>query len=260
MIRVIFNQKGGVGKSSIAANLAAISAAEGHSTLLIDLDYQCNSSQYLLGAEQPHEENTIADFFSKSLKMGGKRSTEHYITETSFPNLHVIASHPELAEIQSRLEAKHKIYKFRDLITKLTDSYDRIYIDTPPAFNFYTLSALIAADTVFIPFDCDDFSRQALYTLLENLEETRDDHNENLDLGGIIVNQFLPRANHPQRIVNELRAEKLPLFNTLLGSSVKMHESHEISTPLIYMAPNHKLTLQFVELHQEIEKKRRKKR
>jgi cellulose biosynthesis protein BcsQ len=77
--------------------------------------------------------------------------------------------------------------------------YDRIYIDTPPALNFYTRSALIAAQGCLIPFDCDDFSRRALYTLLENVQEIQSDHNADLKVEGIVVNQFQPRANLPQR-------------------------------------------------------------
>ncbi|MFM9470049.1 ParA family protein, partial [Streptomyces scabiei] len=76
------------------------------------------------------------------------------------------------------LESKHKIYKLAAALKELSNSYDAIYIDTPPAFNFYTLSALIAAERCLIPFDCDAFSRRALYTLLENVGETQSDHNE----------------------------------------------------------------------------------
>jgi chromosome partitioning protein len=259
MIRVVFNQKGGVGKSSIATNLAAISANEGNKTLLIDLDAQCNSSQYLLGDELPEDEGTIAQYFANSLRASFKVDISDYIYDTELANLHIIPASPELGELQSRLESRHKIFKFRDLINILNEKYDRIYIDTPPAYNFYTLSALIAADSVLIPFDCDDFSRKALYTLMDNIEEVKEDHNENLKLAGIVVNQFQPRANQPNRVVNELRAEKLPLLDTYIGTSIKMRESHEAQLPLIYFAPSHKLTKQFVELHQEIEKKSKTK-
>ena len=84
------------------------------------------------------------------------------------------------------------------------EGYDSVFFDTPPAFNFYTLSALIAADRCVIPFDCDDFSRRALYSLLENVEETRGDHNPDLEVEGIVINQFMSRANLPQRLVGEL--------------------------------------------------------
>lgn len=254
MIRVVFNQKGGVGKSSITSNLAAISANSGIKTLLIDLDPQCNSSQYILGEHKPDFEQTIACYFENCLKGSFRRNEAlSYATESIFDNLDIIASHADLSDLQSKLESRHKIYKFRDLLLELGETYDRIYIDTAPAFNFFTLSALIGADSVLIPFDCDEFSRNALYNLIENLNETKEDHNSYLSIGGIIINQFQARANQANRIVEQLIDEDLPVLEAKLGSSVVMRESHEASKPLIYFAPKHKLTLQYIELFKLLE-------
>ena len=109
------------------------------------------------------------------------------ITETRYSNLHLVTASPDLSDLQSKLESKFKINKLRKLLVELGEDYERIYIDTPPALNFYTVSALIAADRVLIPFDCDDFSRQALYILLENVQEIRADHNPELQVKGIVV-------------------------------------------------------------------------
>jgi len=254
MRRVIFNQKGGVGKSSITVNLAAISAARGRDTLVVDLDPQGNASQYLLGDVYEETETDLATFFNDALSIRLlARDPLSYITPTEFEGLHVLASSPELAELQAKLEAKHKIYKLKELLEKFGSQFDAVYIDTPPAFNFYTLSALIAADSCLIPFDCDDFSRRALYTLLENVEETRGDHNPDLEVEGIVINQFLSRANLPARLVDELVDEGLPVLGTKLSSSVKMRESHEQCMPLIHLAPRHKLTEEYVALFEELE-------
>jgi chromosome partitioning protein len=254
MRRVIFNQKGGVGKSSITANLAAISAARGRDTLVVDLDPQGNASQYLLGDAWESADSDVAAFFTDALSIRIlPRDPLQYLTPTDYEGLHVLASSPELAELQAKLEARHKIYKLRELLLKLAGQFDAIYVDTPPAFNFYTLSALIAAEGCLIPFDCDDFSRRALYSLLDNVEETRADHNPDLRVEGIIINQFLSRANLPQRLVDELVEEGLPVLETKLSSSVKMRESHEQCVPLVHLAPRHKLTEEFLALFDELE-------
>ncbi len=251
--RVVFNQKGGVGKSSIAVNLAAISAARGKRTLVIDLDPQCNSSHYLLGEGYQDVKPDIKDFFEQTLTFQMKpNGPEHYVHATPYENLSVIPSNSDLGDLQSKLESKHKIYKLKDALEQLSDDYDAVYIDTPPAFNFYTLSALVASERCLIPFDCDEFARQALYSLLANVHETKEDHNDALVVEGIVVNQYQPRASLPKRIVDELLDDDLPVLNAKISASVKMKESHDETRPLIHMSPKHKLTLQFIELFEEL--------
>ncbi|EWC43217.1 ParA family protein [Stutzerimonas stutzeri] len=254
MRRVVFNQKGGVGKSSIACNLAAVSASQGYRTLVVDLDAQANSTHYLTGLTGDDVPTGIADFFKQILAGGtaGKKARPP-ILETAFDNLHLISATAELADLQPKLEAKHKINKLRKLLEVLAEDYDRIYLDTPPALNFYTVSALIAADRCLIPFDCDSFSRQALYGLLGEIEELKEDHNETLEVEGIVVNQFQPRAALPQQMIDELLSEGLPVLPVNLMSSVKMRESHQACMPLVYLDPRHKLSQQFVELHDLLE-------
>ena len=254
MRRVVFNQKGGVGKSTITCNLAAISAQQGKRTLVVDLDPQGNSTQYLLGAAGENLEATLADFFDQTLNFKlNPRATAEFVVATPFEHLHVMPSHPLLEELQSKLESRYKIYKLRDALNELAADFDCVFIDTPPALNFYTRSALIAASGCLIPFDCDEFSRKALYTLMDNVAEIRADHNPDLAVEGIVVNQFQPRANLPQRVVQELIDDGLPVLQPYLPSSVKIRESHEQSLPMIYLDPNHKLTQALVELHGALE-------
>ncbi len=253
MQHVVFNQKGGVGKSTITCNLAAISAWQGLRTLVIDLDSQGNSTRYLLGDEKTDDMPNVAEFFEQSLKFTVRdRGAKEYIVNTRWEGLDLMPSSPLLDELHSKLESRHKIYKLRAALLTLAEDYDQIYIDTPPALNFYTRCALIAAQGCLIPFDCDDFSRRALYTLLENVEEIKSDHNADLVVEGIIVNQFQPRANLPQRLVQELIDEGLPVLQPYLSSSVKIRESHEQSLPMIFMDPSHKLTHEFIALHDSL--------
>ena len=256
MRRVVFNQKGGVGKSTITCNLAAIAAAAGRRTLLIDLDPQGNSTRYLLGAtaDAEHAEAPgAAGFFETTLKFSLRApATSDFIVATPWPNLQLMPGGPLLDELHGKLESRYKIYKLRDALVELEDSYDEVWIDTPPALNFYTRSALIAAQGCLIPFDCDDFSRRALYGLLETVKEMQADHNEALRVEGIVVNQFQPRASLPQRTVQELRDEGLPVLDPCLSASVKVKESHELARPLIHLDAKHKLTLEFLALYENL--------
>ncbi|UTY56520.1 ParA family protein [Massilia sp. erpn] len=254
MKRVIFNQKGGVGKSTIAVNLAAIAAHQGKRTLLIDIDPQCNSSRYVLGAATADVAPTLGAYFEQMLSFSMfAKEASHYVHATPFENLSIMVAHPELGDLQSKLESRHKIYKLRDTLKELSQQYDEIFVDTPPAYNFFTQSALIAADTCLIPFDCDDFSRQALYTLVNNVKEIKADHNANLTIEGIVVNQFQPRALLPQRLVDELKEEGLPVLENKLSSSIRIRESHERNLPMIHLDRSHKLSQEFLALYGELQ-------
>lgn len=250
MRHVVFNQKGGVGKSTITCNLAAISAHQGLRTLVVDLDPQGNSTHYLLGRDPDEGMPTVADFFDQTLKFSARPKTPaDFVVSTPWEGLDLMLSSPQLEELQAKLESRHKIYKLREALEELGESYDRIYIDTPPALNFYTRSALIAAQGCLIPFDCDDFSRRALYSLMENVQEIQADHNEQLFIDGIVVNQFQPRANLPQQLVQALIDEGLPVLQPYLGASVKIRESHQQARPMIHLDARHKLTQDFLSLH-----------
>jgi chromosome partitioning protein len=252
MIRVLFNKKGGVGKSSLAVNLAAISANKGYRTLIIDLDTQCNSTAYL-NAESIDPADNIADLFEQTITFHIRRKPAiEYCQATQIENLSIIAGSQRLAELESELHSRHKIYKLKEALASLSEDYDHIYIDTAPALNFFSLSALIAADRCLIPIDCDDFARQGLYSLQQKIDEIREDHNADLAIEGIIANQFMANAKLPQQIINELIDEGYPVLAQYISQSVKMRESHQAKRPLIDFAPKHKLTLSLVKLFEEL--------
>jgi len=253
MIRVLFNKKGGVGKSSLAVNLAAISASKGYRTLLIDLDTQCNSTAYLNVTELPKD--SIAELFEQHITFHlHRRPASDFCHATQVENLDIIAGSERLMELESELDSRHKIYKLREALDSLKDTYQHIFIDTAPALNFYSMSALIAAQRCLIPIDCDDFARQGLYSLQQKIAEIKEDHNADLEIEGIIANQYMTNANLPKQIVNELIAEGFPVLSEYIGQSVKMRESHQEKKPLILMAPKHKLTLSLIGIFELLDK------
>ncbi|HKY92904.1 MAG TPA: ParA family protein, partial [Nevskiaceae bacterium] len=221
-------------------------------TLVVDLDTQGNATQYLIGSSKSTPERNIGDFFESTLSFSlQSQPLSAYAARTPFENLDVIASSPRLEELAVKLEAKQKIYKLRDALRKLK-GYDAVFVDTPPALNFYSRSALIAADRVLIPFDCDEFARQALYTLLDNVAELRADHNEDLVVEGIVVNQFQPRARLPARVVEELKKEGQPVLDQTLSPSVRVKESHERHQPLVYFDAGHRVTQEYLALYEAL--------
>ncbi len=252
MKRVIFNKKGGVGKTSITCNLAAVGAQAGRKTLVIDLDSQCNASDYLLGGLGV--DSTVADYLDQTTGFfNAGNGANEFVYQTAFENLFIMPSSQRLPEIEHKLESRYKIFKIRDALNELAEYYDDIYIDTPPALNFFTKSALIGTDTVLIPFDCDAFSKQSVEQVSAAIFDICEDHNPQLTIEGVIVNQFQPRAKLPTQIVEELKTAGFPVLPVMLNSSVKMRESHQLSKPLIFMAPKHNLTQQFESLYQHLQ-------
>ena len=223
MRRAVFTQKGGVGKSSVAVNLAAASAKAGLKTLLVDLDVQGISTHYIVG-EPTEALSDVEEFFQKQLSLYSRESVTSLIHQSVYNNLSVMPSGRGLLELEHKLESRYKMYKLKECLDELMQDFDRIYLDTPPALNFFSRSAMIAADRVVVPFDCDTFSKQALYQLTETIEE--------------------------------IKADSLPVSKRTLSPSVIMRESHEKAKPLVYLKPKHRLSLEFEALFQELESKR----
>ena len=251
MKRSIFNQKGGVGKTSITCNLAAAFAKAGRRVLVVDLDSQANTSPYLLGAELDQITHTVADFFESTLsfKLFGD-SMQNAVRKTAFDNLWVVPAERGLAELQPKLESRYKIFKLRDAINGLVASmeFDEILFDTPPALNFYSMSALMASDSVLIPFDCDAFSAEALLQVMEVIAEVASDHQPDLHAEGVIINHYQAQAKLPDEAIARLRQRGFPILKPYLSSSIVMRESHGVHMPLVYFKPKHKLASEYTEL------------
>jgi chromosome partitioning protein len=201
----------------------------------------------------------LLDLFEEGLSFHlFKTDPRLFVHASPFPGLDLIPSHPSVDGILAKLEARHKIFRVREVVDAL--GYGTVFFDTPPAYNVLTLSALVAADRVLIPFDCDDFARRAIAPLLERIEEVRADHNPRLRVGGIVVNQFQGRANFPQQAVDELAAEGLPLLEPYISSSVRIRESHHAAKPMVFFESSHKVTGEFQGLYDGLRAPRKQRK
>ncbi|MFW7380395.1 MAG: ParA family protein [Oligoflexus sp.] len=255
MKRTVFNQKGGVGKTSVTCNLAAAMASLGKKVLVVDLDAQANTSKYLLGDKLQAVKSSVADFFASTLSFRlFQDSLQETIYPTPYDGLYVIPASAELKELQPKLEGRYKIFKLSEAIDAAVErlGFDEVLYDTPPALNFYSMSSLMASDRVLIPFDCDAFSADAIAQVMEAVAEVAADHRPNLSVEGIIINHFQSQARLPLQTIEALREKGLRILEPYLSSSVVMKESHSAAIPLPFFRPTHKLTKDFIGLAQSL--------
>jgi len=235
-LRVVFNQKGGVGKTTLAVNLATCAALAGKRTLLVDSDPTGDSTLHLLGRNR--EVKTLADFYGSCLGMSlFRQSLGDYVTATRVPNLHLVAGGRALDDLRTKLENKHKINKLRDGLRDLP--YDHVYFDTPPALDFFSLSCLIAARELIMPIDCDAFSVRAAQEVRKAVEEVRQDHNPQLAIAGVVVNHFQRGTRHGASVVAELQRLGFRVIEPYIPASVKVRESHSATKPLVLTHADH---------------------
>lgn len=251
MKRAIFNQKGGVGKTSITCNLAAAFAKAGAKVLVVDLDAQANTTQYLLGSAAADVTRTVADFFESTLTFKlFKETLREALYKTAFDGLWVIPAERSLSELQPKLEGRYKVFKLDEAVSELAKElgFTHVFFDTPPALNFYSMSALIASERVLIPFDCDAFSADALHQVMQVIGEVASDHRPELKAEGIVINHFQAQAKLPQDAIEALLTRGYQVLQPYLSTSIVMRESHAAHVPLVHFKPRHKLAEEYAGL------------
>ena len=228
---VFANQKGGVGKTTTASNLGAYLAEAGHSVLLVDFDPQGNLSS---SVGVPTDETGVYEVINDECR------PEEAVYDTGVANLSIIPSSINLtgSNIELVQEQKREFF-LQSALDPLRDSYEYVFIDSPPSLGILTLNGLVAANDVIIPLQCEYFALEGLTQLLQSIKRVQGSYNAHLNILGILFTMYDSRTRIAQDVVQEVVGYfGKRVFRTIIPRNVRLSEAPSHGTPISRYDPD----------------------
>lgn len=232
----IFNQKGGVGKTTTNINLAACLAMKGKKVLILDIDPQGNTTSGMGISKRELERTTY------EVLINDKMPPEDAILHTGIQNLSIIPASVDLAgaEIELvQLEGREK--RLKKALEKIKSKYDYIFIDCPPSLGLLTINSLTAVDSVLIPIQCEFYALEGVSQLMSTIELVRKNFNRKLEIQGVILSMFDGRTNLSIQVVEEVKKYfKEKVYTTVIPRNVRLAEAPSYGMPITLYDPRSK--------------------
>ncbi len=252
-IIAIANQKGGVGKTTTTVNLAASLGVLEKKVLLIDADPQANASSSL-------------GVIVEEVEMGSYQLLEHTVSAkeavvpTNSPNVDIIPAHIDLVAIEIELvDVNQREYKLKEALVDIKNEYDYILIDCAPSLGLITLNALVAADSVIIPIQCEYFALEGLGKLLNTIKSIQNIHNADLDIEGLLLTMYDSRLRLSNQVVEEVKKHfQNMVFKTIIQRNVRLSEAPSFGESIIAYDATSRGAVNYINLANEILKQHSK--
>jgi chromosome partitioning protein len=244
----ITNQKGGVGKTTTAINLAAALAANDLRILLIDSDPQGNATTGLGIAKDPARPSIYHVLLEENTPV------KDAIVATEFEGLSLISADKNLVGANLELVGgANREFRLRQRIATIRNDYDFILIDCPPALDLLTLNALLAADAVLVPIQCEFFALEGISELMDTIDRIRESFQHPLEIAGILLTMFDDRTNLTRQVANDLKEFfQDQVFQTIIPRSVRLAEAPSFGKPILAYDPRSRGAESYIKLAKEI--------
>jgi chromosome partitioning protein len=246
-IIAIANQKGGVGKTTTAINLAASLAASDLKVLLVDSDPQGNSTTGL-GVEKPDEQNTLYHVLI------GEAALSDVISGTEYEGLFLVPSDKNLVAANLDLvDHENREHQLRKALESVKSDYSYVLIDCPPALDLLTLNALVASDSVLVPIQCEFFALEGISQLMDTIERVRESFEQPLQLEGVLLTMYDDRTNLTRQVEADLREFfGKDVFHTVIPRSIRLAEAPSFGKPILAYDPRSRGAESYIKLAKEV--------